>query len=86
MAIWFIYGILLLWVPIRKLQKMPCPYCSFAARVGVLPFRHFRCMCCYRSIVESMDKLERLKGTMLCMGLGGHTITYTYNAAGHLRR
>lgn len=35
---------------IRRLQKMPCPYCGFAARVGVLPFRHFRCMCCHRKI------------------------------------
>ena len=56
MAIWFICGILLLWAPIRKLQKMPCPYCGFAARVGASPFRHFRCMCCHRSIGESMGQ------------------------------
>jgi hypothetical protein len=54
MAIWLISGILLLWAPMRKLQKMPCPYCGFAARVGVLPLRHFRCMCCHRSIGEGV--------------------------------
>lgn len=54
MAIWFISGNVLLWAPIRKLQKIPCPYCGFAARVGVLSFRNFRCMCCHRSIGEDM--------------------------------
>jgi hypothetical protein len=54
MAIWFICAIVLLWSPIRRLQKMPCPYCHYPARVSILPFRHFRCMHCHRSIGESM--------------------------------
>ncbi len=54
MAIWLTSGILLLWAPIKKLQKMLCPYCGFAARVGVSPFRGFRCACCHRSIGESV--------------------------------
>jgi uncharacterized membrane protein len=40
---------------IRRLQKMPCPYCHYAARVSILPFRHFRCMHCHRSIGESAE-------------------------------
>jgi hypothetical protein len=54
MAIWFICAILLLWSPIRRLQKMPCPYCHYAARPSMLPFRHFRCMHCHRSLGVDM--------------------------------
>ena len=53
MANSFICGSVLLFSPIRRLQKMPCPYCHYPARVSMLPFRHFRCMHCHRSIGES---------------------------------
>jgi hypothetical protein len=53
MAVWLACGIVLLWSPIRRLQKMPCPYCHYPARVGIFPFRHFRRMHCHRSIGES---------------------------------
>lgn len=43
-------GIALLWSPIRRLQKMPCPYCHYPARVGIFRFRHLRCLHCHRSI------------------------------------
>lgn len=59
MAIWFICGIVLLSSPIRKLQKMSCPYCHYPARVSMLPFRHFRCMHCHRSIGEGMEANQR---------------------------
>ena len=55
MAAGFVCGIVLLSSPIRKLQKMPCPYCHYPARASMLPFRHFRCMHCHRSIGESME-------------------------------
>jgi len=50
---WLICGIVLLWSPIWRLQRMPCPYCHYPARVSIAPFRHFRCMHCHRSIGES---------------------------------
>lgn len=55
MAVWLASGIVLLSSPIRRLQKMPCPYCHYAARAGMLPFRHFRCMHCHRSIGEGAE-------------------------------
>ena len=51
-VIFMICGIVLLSSPIRALQKMPCPYCHYPARVGILPFRHFKCMHCHRSLGE----------------------------------
>jgi hypothetical protein len=54
-AIFMICGIVLLSSPIRKLEKMPCPYCHYSARVGILPFRQFRCMHCHRSIGEGVE-------------------------------
>jgi hypothetical protein len=59
MAIWFICAIVLLSSPIRKLQKMPCPYCHYPARTSMLPFRHFRCQHCQRSIGEGMLENQR---------------------------
>jgi uncharacterized membrane protein YhhN len=50
MAVWLVCGIVLLSSPIRRLQKMPCPYCHYPARVGILPFRRSRCMHCHRSL------------------------------------
>jgi hypothetical protein len=54
-AVFLTGGIGLLWPPIWRLQKMPCPYCHYSARVGTLPFRHFRCMHCHREIGESTE-------------------------------
>jgi hypothetical protein len=59
MAVWLACGIVLLSSPIRRLQKMPCPFCHYPARVGILPFRHFRCMHCHRSIGEGMESNQR---------------------------
>ena len=39
MAVWLVCGAVLLSSPIRRLQKMPCPYCDYPARVGIFPFR-----------------------------------------------
>jgi hypothetical protein len=50
-------GLIVSMYPIRKLQTMPCPYCHYPARVSVLPFRHFGCMHCHRSLgMENGDK------------------------------
>jgi len=52
-------GAVLLSSPIRRLQKMPCPYCHYPARVGILPFRHFRCMHCHKSVGQGMEANQR---------------------------
>ena len=58
-AILFPCGAVLLWSPIRRLQKMPCPYCHYPARVSILPLRHFRCMHCHKSIGDSIEAIQR---------------------------
>jgi hypothetical protein len=61
MAVWLVCGAVLLSSPIRRLQKMPCPYCHYPARFSMLPFRRFRCVHCHRSIGEGNgDETERL--------------------------
>ena len=59
MAVWLACGIVLLSSPIRRLQKMPCPYCQYAARPSMLPFRNLRCMHCHRSIGEGVEANQR---------------------------
>jgi hypothetical protein len=59
MAGGFVCGAVLLSSPIRRLQKMPCPYCEYPARAGIFPFRNFRCMHCHRSIGENMGADQR---------------------------
>ena len=54
-------GAVLLSSPIRRLQKMRCPYCYYPARVTILPLRHFRCMHCHRSIGERGGKSDGLE-------------------------
>jgi DNA-directed RNA polymerase subunit RPC12/RpoP len=59
MAIGFVCGLALLASPIRRLQKMTCPYCHYAARTSMLPLRHFRCMHCHKSIGESTEANQK---------------------------
>ncbi len=59
MAVWLVFGAVLLSSPIRRLQKMPCPYCHYASRPRLSPFRHFRCMHCHRSLAENIGTEEK---------------------------
>ncbi len=69
MAVWLVCGAVLLSSPIRRLQKMPCPYCDYPACVGMLPFRNFRCMHCHRSIGKTwMHIREAAANSGRCFG------------------
>lgn len=52
-------GIALIPAPIWRLQRMPCPYCCYPARVTFLPLRHFRCMHCHKSIGEGAEANQK---------------------------
>lgn len=53
-AVSWVVAAVFIQVPFWRLQKMLCPYCHYPARVGILPFRYFRCMHCHRSLGAEM--------------------------------